>query len=483
MSIFVDAFPAQPVAPMGDPSCECLARNAGDTLLRSWKKITARVDRVATRSPTGLPGAQKYPCYAENMQNLSALSDEQLLDDIQKLLGSERQLLVQHLRYLIEIEDRRLALRAAYSSLFELCTEQLHMSEGQAFRRINAARLGRRFPLVLELIESGAVHLSALVILRDVLTEQNHEELLRQASGKSKRQVQALVAAYFPKPDAPSKIRKLPEQQPSPGGELALALQTDGPAESETPAPATPPVRAPAPPSVEPLSAARYKVQFTASQELRDKLELAQDRLSHANPSRDLAVVVEQAVDLLLAKLEKAKLAKTDRPAKQPRRAKHGAVTRAARRKTFERDGERCAYVDPVTGRRCTARGFLEVDHMDPRARGGAGDDPKNLRVVCKPHNRLLAEQAYGREHIERAIHLRQQKQTARSRAGAVVPTEHAETHDKLFKGLTHMGYRPREARGALDTMFASKSHGSPLPPIEELMREALLLLAPVARA
>jgi len=238
------------------------------------------------------------------MQNLSALSDEQLLEDIQKLLGSERQLLVQHLRYLIEIEDRRLALRAAYSSLFELCTEQLHMSEGQAFRRINAARLGRRFPLVLELIESGAVHLSALVILRDVLTEQNHQELLRQASGQSKRQVQALVAGHFPKPDAPSKIRKLPEQ-------------TDGPAESETPAPAKPPVRAPAPPSVEPLSAARYRVQFTASQELRDKLELAQDRLSHANPSRDLAVVLEQAVDLLLAKLERAKLAKTDRPAKQ----------------------------------------------------------------------------------------------------------------------------------------------------------------------
>ena len=181
-----------------------------------------------------------------------------------------------------EIEDRRLALRAAYSSLFELCTEQLHLSEGQAFRRINAARLGRRFPLVLELVESGAVHLSALVILRDVLTEQNHEELLRQASGQSKRQVQALVAAYFPKPDAPSKIRKLPEEQPSPGGELALALQSER-AESETPAPATPPLRAPAPPSVEPLSAARYKVQFTASQELRDKLELAQDRLSHAN--------------------------------------------------------------------------------------------------------------------------------------------------------------------------------------------------------
>jgi len=80
---------------------------------------------------------------------------------------------------------------------------------------------------------------------------------------------------------------------------------------------------------------------------------------------------------------------------------------------------------------------------MDPRARGGAGDDPNKLRVVCKSHNRLLAEEVYGRDHVEHAIHLRQQKQNARSRAGAVVPKEHAETHDKLLKGLTHMGYRP----------------------------------------
>ena len=298
------------------------------------------------------------------MQNLSALSDEQLLDDIQKLLGSERQLLVQHLRYLIEIEDRRLALRAAYSSLFELCTEQLHMSEGQAFRRINAARLGRRFPLVLELIESGAVHLSALVILRDVLTEQNHEELLRQASGKSKHQVQALVAAHFPKPDAPSKIRRVPGRSRAQAESSSSHCRLTDLRRAKHPrrprrrcARPHRPRSSRCPQRVTKCSSPRAKSSATSS-------SWHKNRLSHANPSRDLAIVLEQAVDLLLAKLENAKLAKTNRPAKKPRRAKHGAVTRAARRKTFERDGERCAYVDPVTGRRCNARGFLEVDHM-----------------------------------------------------------------------------------------------------------------------
>jgi hypothetical protein len=36
--------------------------------------------------------------------------------------------------------------------------------------------------------------------------------------------------------------------------------------------------------------------------------------MSHSNPTGDLAVVVEEAIDLLIEKLEKGKLGKTDRP-------------------------------------------------------------------------------------------------------------------------------------------------------------------------
>ena len=50
---------------------------------------------------------------------------------------------------------------------------------------------------------------------------------------------------------------------------------------------------------LEPLSADRYKVQFTADQELKDKLDRARDLLRHANPSGDLGVIVNRALDLL----------------------------------------------------------------------------------------------------------------------------------------------------------------------------------------
>ena len=56
-----------------------------------------------------------------------------------------------------------------------------------------------------------------------------------------------------------------------------------------------------------PLSPGRYKVEFTASEALRDKLVLAQELLGRRVGHGDLAAVVDQAVDLLVAKLKEQK--------------------------------------------------------------------------------------------------------------------------------------------------------------------------------
>ena len=52
---------------------------------------------------------------------------------------------------------------------------------------------------------------------------------------------------------------------------------------------------------------------------------------------------------------------------------------------------------------RCTSRAFLEIDHVQPWARGGL-DTLENLRWLCRAHNQLLAEEAFGRPHVQRAI-------------------------------------------------------------------------------
>ena len=68
-------------------------------------------------------------------------------------------------------------------------------------------------------------------------------------------------------------------------------------------------------------------------------------------------------------------------------RASGRSIPAAVRRQVWQRDGSRCSYVDPQTGRRCNSRHRIEMDHILPYALGG-GADPENLRLVCRAHHR-----------------------------------------------------------------------------------------------
>jgi hypothetical protein len=123
--------------------------------------------------------------------SLTHLSDEALVASLASVCADERRLLARLIQHLVEVEDRRLHLKAACSSMFDFCVRRLGMSEGGAFRRLNAARLVRRFPGMVNAIERGELHLSSLVLLRDHLTEANVEALVAATRGKSKREVDA----------------------------------------------------------------------------------------------------------------------------------------------------------------------------------------------------------------------------------------------------------------------------------------------------
>jgi hypothetical protein len=408
----------------------------------------------------------------EGMKDLTDLSDEELLQCINSELGSERQSLARLIRYLGEVEERRLHLQAAYSSMFEFCTRKLGQSEGEAFRRITAARLSRRFPVIPGLLEKGSLHLSALVLLRDHLTEENHSELLSEASGKSKLELQTLLAARFPKPDVPSRMRKLPARHAStasseqPEFELRADPIRDSRAHTAVSHPAANPTQRGL---LEPLAPARYKVQFTADEALKDKLDRARNLLSHANPTGDLAVIVGRAMDSLLAEIEKTLLGKTDRP-RRSRKSAPGAITRAARREVFARDGERCSFVS-AEGRRCSARAFLQLDHVEPRALGGSGESSK-VRVLCAAHNRSSAERVFGKRHVEASIDLRRRKYDE-----TAVRKEQDETYAKLLNGLTGLGFRQKPTRATLDSMRSGHAGVTWTAPLEVLLREAIVRL------
>src|SRR6478672_8871129 len=121
---------------------------------------------------------------------LTDVTDDELVSRLSALCLEGHALTARMVVHLIEVEERRLHLRAACTSMFDFCQRRLGMSEGAAFRRINAARLVKRFPALLARIERGELHLSTLVLLRPHLTESNVEELAAEVVGKTQRQVE-----------------------------------------------------------------------------------------------------------------------------------------------------------------------------------------------------------------------------------------------------------------------------------------------------
>ncbi|HEX7668536.1 MAG TPA: hypothetical protein VF395_03085, partial [Polyangiaceae bacterium] len=230
--------------------------------------------------------------------------------------------------HLGEMDARRLHVGRGFSSLFSYCVEELHFSEDEACRRIDAARLARKFPSVHSLLSGGFVSLTVLGLLKPHLTSENHEALLALVSGASVRETKERLAAQFPRPDVPSMIRKLPEPRtmpttaPAPGPASALApaivLGTEPSALARIERSSSPcghpelfeaRVGAPTvPPGLEavqdrgrldPLARHRFLVKFTASRAVKEKLELARDLMRHGNPGGELAIIFERALDLL----------------------------------------------------------------------------------------------------------------------------------------------------------------------------------------
>jgi hypothetical protein len=134
-------------------------------------------------------------------------------------------------------------------------------------------------------------------------------------------------------------------------------------------------------------------LQCTISQATHDKLRRTQDLLRHAVPNGDLGVILDRALTLLLADLEKHKWATTERPRRAGTASAGGRhIPAAVRRAVWQRDGGQCAFV--ATAGRCTERSFLEFHHLEPYAMGGP-PTVGNVALRCRAHNLHEAERYF----------------------------------------------------------------------------------------
>jgi hypothetical protein len=417
------------------------------------------------------------------LTNAVALSDRDLLAHIDALTRTEREAVAELVAHLTALELRpSLYLAQGYGSLFDYCTRALRLSEDATCSRTNAVRVCRRFPVLLDHLASGALTLTSVRLLGPHLTAENHEAIVARAKDKALREVQALVAELAPRPDVPSSVRKLPVRKaarpcpvsPTPAGSgLGTATLIDtAPNESssgtgidharateERPGlqalPAALPLQAIVPPRgldhqrpvVQALAPERYRVQFTIGQEAHDKLRRVQALLRREIPNGDPAAIFDRGLDLLLEKVERARIgavakpqrraaevqpkggayekrirfktdntrdapragvpseavASTQEPLSRPgpnedgfgrRKGPSRHIPNAIKRAVWRRDAGQCAFVS-VTGRRCIERNFLELHHIQPYALDGPAT-VGNISLRCRQHNRYEAEVVFG---------------------------------------------------------------------------------------
>ena len=342
------------------------------------------------------------------MHPLHSLSDSDLLHTTRVHLQRAHALDAELLLLLGEIDARQLYAQRAFPSMFAFCLGELGFSEDVACNRIAVARLARRLPRVLDFVRDGRVHLTGLRLLDSFLTNDNLEEVLAAATRKSKREIEELVAQLSPRPPVPPSIRKLPEPRSEAVAQQeasALPLTLDAPAFVELPLP-PPPAARDRRPEVEPLSAATYRVEFTADRALKAKLEKAEELMRHRVGKGNLVAVIERALDLLITEATKELFGVGRKPrstAAEVEAEERDVVTRhipdAIKREVYERDGGRCAFVSEE-GRRCEERGGLEFEHTEGFARTGR-HAVEALKLFCRAHNQYAADALYGRDFMQ----------------------------------------------------------------------------------
>ncbi len=313
----------------------------------------------------------------QTMKEASALSDAELEAKLPQLAADERKGMAALLVHLAVYDERKL-YAGRYTSLFDYCRKALHYSESGAGKRIYACRALQDFPVIRPMLESGALHLEAVVLLKQHLTQENHLPVLKRARGRSKRDLERLVAELAPRPDVPDFIRKAPQKpvDPVPLEAPKLNLQAGPPRQR-----------------IEPLAPGRSSIRFTGSDELISKLDRACEILRHKFPSGKLEDVF---LEILTSYLERK-----DPDLKKPAAPRESGsdpsrrIPQWVKDEVWRRDGGACVF-ETGADARCGSRNWLEYDHIVPWGLGGVSGKPSNIRLLCRTHNQLMGRRTFG---------------------------------------------------------------------------------------
>lgn len=321
------------------------------------------------------------------MNLLSHLPDHELLVNTKNLVAEEKRITQEVLSHLEEIESRKLYLARGFSSLFDYCIKELNYSQSATYRRISAMRLIKSIPEAKEKLSLGSVSLSTLTQPHRFLKKEEKEksysnemklDLLEKIEGKSQDQCEREFIKISPEINSFKEREKL-------------------------------------------LTEELTQYTFTATRELKAKLDQLKSLVAHKNPNPGMAELIEIIADASLEKFNllqkkvtgnsaqvkvtsaavshhvkpEEKKARLDRKLKV--KADSGGsrnIPARIRRFVWKRDQGVCQYKDKETNKKCESNYAIQIDHIHPYSLGGSHEE-SNLRLLCRNHNQWRTRDLY----------------------------------------------------------------------------------------
>jgi hypothetical protein len=350
------------------------AFNKGNNMaqdLGSFQNLTKGITQNFTQSPT---------------ENLSILKNNELHSELQNRVTEERRLTHQILLLIIEIDQRKLFLPMASSSLFDYLVKMIGYAPASAQRRIDAARMMQQVPELGKKIEEGSLKLTQI-------SQVQHAIRLVQKKGKT----QIL-------PSEKKQLLAKLENKTGAESELILAQEFDLPIQTQV---------------IQKIQRDEsVRVEWTFSKEQMETLTRAKELLCHALPGATLTEVIaslaERYVKQRTGVKTPAKQKDSSSQSLEPSQSQESSLRQESNsaeevtgcqkssqktslkfsqkpvpssvKKVILSSSEGCQFKDSTTGRICGTKHFLQVDHIQPRFAGG-GNEPTNLRALCSSHN------------------------------------------------------------------------------------------------
>jgi hypothetical protein len=261
------------------------------------------------------------------MINLSA---EERATKMKHILRRENAALAEFVVELAEFDRHKQYLDRGFRSLWDFCRRELGLSERAAYYRIAAARELQKNPELVEQIRDGRLCITTLAMLSKVTTEENSEALIAEAAGKSKREVEKIVARIDPKP-VPADVVRTVTAALTPG-QVKTAVLTD----------------------------TLLRKYMTVDMEYETLLKAAGDALSHAKPGASELEVVKEGLRRIVRDDEKSK-GIVEKP-REDREANDGDIPQSVKRAVWKRDEGKCQW-RTADGQICGSTHQIEFHH------------------------------------------------------------------------------------------------------------------------